>query len=230
MQTFNRNTGMTLIELMVAMTVGLIVVGAVIALMVNTLNVSSRNIQSSQVAQELRATLEILSRDLRRAGGMPNVIDCYAQNSCANIYANVAYFPAVAADSAKTCVIFSLDRDFDGAADSNEWAGIRHNASADAIELKISGDAADDDCTDGTWVALTDTDVINVTAFNLDITPTYTSLVSQDTDANIQRLLEVRKVNISITGELASGGSTKTINETIRLRNDRFFSQAIPAS
>jgi prepilin peptidase dependent protein B len=224
MQALNKSRGFTLIEVMVSMTIGLIVVGAVIALMVNTLNVSSRNIQGSQVAQELRATMEILSRDLRRAGAIPNVIDCYARNSCTNIYAKVTYFPAAEPDDAKTCVIFSLDRDSDGADDPNEWAGFRYNAAEGAIEMKILGKATDIDCNDGdgvTWVKLTDTDIVNVTAFKLDIEPSYTSLVRQNSTTS--SYLDVRKVEISITGELASGGSEKTIYETIRLRNDRFY-------
>ena len=129
---------------------------------------------------------------------------------------------------ANNCVIFSLDRDNLNVANIEEWVGFRHNANA--IEMKISGDAADNDCLDGdgvTWVALTDTDVVNVTAFNLDPTPSYELLVQQDTAT--QSFLEVRKVDISITGQLASGGpsTSKTITETIRLRNDRFYTQVI---
>lgn len=231
MQIFSKSKGATLIELMVGMALGLVVLNAVIGLMVNTLYASSRNIQSSQVTQELRATMEIISRDLRRVGTNPNVLSCYGQGECNENSAEVTYLD----ENGVSCVLFWLDRDFDGTeftgitATSKEWAGFRYGATAGVVEIKVAGLGTNDDCSDdtGSWVALTDEDVINVTAFNLDTSPTYSVLVSQDTSANTQGLLEVRKVNISLSGELPPGGSAKTINETIRLRNDRYIVQNI---
>ena len=225
LQVFRRCRGAILVELMVGSVVGLIVIGAVLALMVNTLHASSTNVQYSQLAQALRSAMEIISRDLRRAGANPDLLSCYSQNQCNSSHKDVTYF---ASNGQIDCVIFSLDRGLNGVADSGDWAGIRYGSIPGAIEVKISGDAADDECSDGTWVALTDTDIVNVTAFSLDTSPSYSFLVSQDTSAGTQSLLQVRKVNVSITGELAAGGGSQTITETIRLRNDSFVSQAIP--
>ena len=225
MQRFARNRGVVLIELLVGAVVGLIVVGAILTLTVNTLHASSTNVQYSQVAQSLRSAMEIISRDLRRSGVNSDVLSCYAQNACNSSHKEVTYF---ASNGQNNCVLFSFDRNLVGVADRVYWTGVRYGSLAGAIEIKVSGAAGDDDCTDGTWVALTDTDVVNITAFSLDTTPSYSFLVSQDTAAGTQSLLQVRKVNISITGELASGGGSQTINEVVRLRNDSFITQAIP--
>lgn len=60
-------TGFGLIELMVAMVLGLIVVGAVLALVVSIMRSNRQTLQSTRLTQELRATLSVVSSDLRRA-------------------------------------------------------------------------------------------------------------------------------------------------------------------
>lgn len=225
LQSVAKNGGVILVELLVGMAVGLVVIGAVFTLMVNTLHASSTNVEYSQVAQSLRSAMEIISRDLRRAGAIADVQSCYAQQACNSSHKDVTYF---ASNGQNNCVIFSLDRNLDGIADSRDWAGFRYGTLPGVIEVKVSGAAGDDDCTDGTWVALTDPDVVNVTTFSLDTSPSYSFLVSQDSATGTQSLLEVRKVSVGISGELASGGGSQTINEIVRIRNDSYITQAIP--
>ena len=59
--------GFSLIELMVAMVVGLIVVGAVLALVVSIMKSNRQTLQSTRLNQEMRATLAVIANDLRRA-------------------------------------------------------------------------------------------------------------------------------------------------------------------
>lgn len=60
--------GLSLVELMVGITVGLFVVAAAATLMANQLTDNRRLLLETQVQQDLRATMDIITRQLRRAG------------------------------------------------------------------------------------------------------------------------------------------------------------------
>jgi prepilin-type N-terminal cleavage/methylation domain-containing protein len=88
--------GFTLVELMVALVVGLIVVLAATAFVVSVAKANSENIQVTRLTQELRSLSEVMGRELRRAryvadpvgligtGGTPNhdVITLSAGGDC----------------------------------------------------------------------------------------------------------------------------------------------------
>jgi type IV pilus assembly protein PilW len=54
--------------MMVALVIGLIVLGVIIAVFWNTLQSSNANLRMTRVVQELRAVMDLMIRDLRRAG------------------------------------------------------------------------------------------------------------------------------------------------------------------
>jgi type IV pilus assembly protein PilW len=83
------NTGFSLIELMIAMVVGLIVVGAVLALVVSMIRANNQTIQATRLTQELRATAAVIASDLKRAKG---VDDPFAAAKAGNSFAT--FFPA----------------------------------------------------------------------------------------------------------------------------------------
>jgi len=62
--------GFSLIELMIALVVGLIVVGAVLALIVSMIRSNNQTIQATRLTQELRATAMVIASDLKRARGV----------------------------------------------------------------------------------------------------------------------------------------------------------------
>lgn len=59
--------GFSLVELMVALVVGLVVIGAVLALVVSIMKSNRETLQATRLNQELRATLAVIANDLRRA-------------------------------------------------------------------------------------------------------------------------------------------------------------------
>jgi prepilin peptidase dependent protein B len=65
-----RAAGFSLVELMVAMVIGLIVIGAVIALVLSMMRANNQTIGATRLTQELRATAALMTNDLRRAGGV----------------------------------------------------------------------------------------------------------------------------------------------------------------
>lgn len=67
-----RDAGFSLIELMIAMVIGLIVIGAVLALVMSMINTNNQTIQSTRLTQELRATTAVITSELQRVGSAEN--------------------------------------------------------------------------------------------------------------------------------------------------------------
>lgn len=72
--------GFSLVELLVAMVLGLIVIGAVLALVLSMINANNQTIQATRLTQELRATAALISADLRRAGGVQDPLTTATAN------------------------------------------------------------------------------------------------------------------------------------------------------
>lgn len=74
--TSRSQRGLSLVELMVGITVGLFVVAAAATLVANQLSDNRRLLLETQVQQDLRATMDIITRQLRRAGAAtPNNVE-----------------------------------------------------------------------------------------------------------------------------------------------------------
>lgn len=114
--------GFSLIEMMIALAAGLIVSGAAIAFLLSSMKSNGEYVQSTRLTQELRNTLDLVTRDLSRAG--------YNDNSLLFVsLPNVSVFapmlikddtPFVTAGTPSTygnadgrgCVIYAYDRTF----------------------------------------------------------------------------------------------------------------------
>lgn len=66
--------GFTLVELMVALVVGLLLVGTTVGFVVAVASANSETIRSTRLTQELRAVTEIMARELRRARSVSDPI------------------------------------------------------------------------------------------------------------------------------------------------------------
>jgi prepilin-type N-terminal cleavage/methylation domain-containing protein len=66
----HRQRGLSLVELMVGITIGLIVVAAAALLVSGQLSESRRLIAEAQIQQDLRASADVIARELRRSGGI----------------------------------------------------------------------------------------------------------------------------------------------------------------
>lgn len=77
--------GFTLIELMIAMVLGLIVMGAVIALVMSMIRSNNQTIQSTRLTQELRATAAVITSELQRAGSAANPFNVTAAQALGGV-------------------------------------------------------------------------------------------------------------------------------------------------
>jgi type IV pilus assembly protein PilW len=161
--------GVGLVELMVALALGLFTVLVGTTLLLSQLREQHRRLSETRLRQEMRAVLAFVEHDLRRAGlwGAP-AAGVWAGNGVplvANPYGAVS--PEGTASAASLAYTYSRDTE-NHAVDSNERFGLRLNATTGVIEARI-GDA---------WQALTDPQGARFTT--LSATARSTALSLQD--------------------------------------------------
>lgn len=101
--------GVTLIELMVGMAVGLIMMAAVVALMTSMLRTNAETVTVARVTQEGRSMADLMSRELRRARYSGDYLQFVgAGATVTNNFGEINIL-----DSGK-CIRFSYDADEDG--------------------------------------------------------------------------------------------------------------------
>lgn len=242
--TKSKSLGFSLIELMIALSIGLVVVGAVLAFTLSSMTTNSEYIQSTRLSQELRNSMDFVSRELRRAGYDQNYASYTARSTVAapvlspfrHIYTTAdANGSGTATDS---CVIYAYDRDAgnSGKVDlaRGEIRAIRLGytpAGVGVIEVAESantvtptcGGAAPDytkypaTCSANGWCALSDPAVLNITAFNV----TRNDLVQPG--SAIATTVVIREFNVELIGRLvrsADGTVTRGIRSTVKVRAD----------
>jgi prepilin peptidase dependent protein B len=172
-----RQTGVTLIELMIGVVVGLIVLAGVLSVFVATIKSSSDTLKSSRLNQEIRAAMSLISSDIRRAGfwGVAVAGSCNPfNNTDATQPAPCDTYSGITVQSyggeAGACILFSYDLDANGAIEPNEYMGYRFDSANSEIDVKTSGNHAtnpglttdDSTCARGSWEALTDSSAITI--------------------------------------------------------------------
>jgi len=194
MQLVKKQEGLTLIEMMIAMLIGLIVMGTVITVFITTLKANNDDVKMIRLNQEIRAIMTIMTRDLRRA-------DYWGGTGASPFNVITKNDPAVWVDGASLdTVVFSYDVDTDGIDDGNaESFGFRWQGAGNAIEMNSNN----------AWNALSDNGVVTINNLSFDL-----SLANTDDGSAINT------VTISIGAELTTDATvSRTVTQAVRLRN-----------
>lgn len=218
-EALRHQTGLSVVEMLVGIAVGLIVVAASTLMVAGQLADNRRLLLETQVQQDLRAASDLIVRELRSAGYWGNahratVAGSQGQPRAVNRYADVA--PSADA-GVQTEVTFTraspppaIDNDLP---DPNEAMGFR----LDGIELKsLIG---------GAWQPLTDKGTLRVTAFRVTATVQAVTLdCPLACSAGLSPCPPVqqqRHYRIAIEGEAAHDARVKRAIQTeVRVRND----------
>ena len=212
--------GFTLIELMVAMVVGLLVAGVAMAMYVSLIRANSTSIQAARLTQALQASLDVMERDLRRAGYMANAISSSLNTTLVNpaTFVITDLQRVSAAAPLFDCVLIRYDSNADGVlSGSNEFIGYRYNGTLQAIEFKSWSTAAtqqSERCinTGTAWEAITNNGFTLVTNLSFEISPS--------TGASTQGQ---RQVTITIVGRSKQNQALDMqLQREVRLRNDEY--------
>jgi prepilin peptidase dependent protein B len=237
-----RNGGFSLIELMVAMVIGLIVSGAVLAFTVSSVRANSEYVQAVRLTQELRAIGQFVDSELRRAGYDEAALS-YVANTSATEFSD--FSPILVDDTADAnCVIYAYDRapGNPGQIDlaNQEVRGIRRSTvtidgeEVGVVEMAESGTAAP--ACDGTgpdytkfpvgcnttsgWCAFSDPRTVAIDTFDIDVDgDADSSHGAQDITATGYTPMQIREFKVSLAGHLRSDADvTQSLSLNVKVR------------
>jgi Tfp pilus assembly protein PilV len=221
----HRQAGFTLMEAMISLALSLVVTSAMVALMANSLGTTSRMIQMSQLTDQLRNTMSMLTRDIRRANYSANSAYCYANSACGDAGGAAVQFADIDVSDG-SCVIFGLDRNFDGDASTDDAGGFRRVVSGGVGRIEMWVGDSDPDCqanNNANWIAITDPEFVNITTFTTDDDDSFSSSVTGEAGSTITQ--RSRQITIQIEGNLISDNTiTRRIEDVIKSRNDMITS------
>jgi prepilin peptidase dependent protein B len=156
--TKHRQAGMTLIELMISIVLGLLLLGAATAMTVSSMVMNGDTLQSARLNQDLDSVMQVMVNDIRRAGYSANFIKgqpgyVFADNEDLNIVS-------------ASCILYAYNANGDSVLDSEEKFGFRWDGGADdPIEMGTTVTSCDSDTG---WEPLTDTGRITITGLSFD--------------------------------------------------------------
>ena len=213
-----KQRGFGLIEMLISTALSLLAVAVMVILMSSTLGTGAATIQMSRLTQELRASIQLMSRDLRRANYHSGFLSCFANVNCRTDLNIAAYVDTIHINDAGNCFWYWLDRDSDANLANDAVGGFRYSTigGVGVLQMRIEGNAAAN-CDDDTgWELITDPDTIDIASFNISNSESYTETLSAKGDVQI-----VEKIRLSINGRMASNPTVnRQIQDLILIRND----------
>lgn len=175
MRPVSAQAGLGLVELMVALALGLFIVSVATGLLLSQLKEQHRRLLETRLQQELRAGLVLIEADLRRAGRWGTAEQgLWPVTSTAALPANP--YAAAVPDSASSPALgytYSRDATENQTVDANERFGFRLHPTTRALELRTVGAALAPSAAD-TWQAVSDPQAVVFT--ELTVTPSISSL------------------------------------------------------
>lgn len=230
-----RQRGFSLTELMIGSAIGLIVIAGAVQLYLLNLRATTDNLRLSRLNQELRATLDLLQNDLRRAGywsfapGVDSPADNPFQNQDNRL--RLGHAPGENDDS---CILYSYDANADGRVGVGAAGSPNFTASTANLEqfgfrlrdgqIQMRSGGSVFDCRSGSWQNVSDPDT-EITALHFTLTETCSNL--RDPEAACSggdpALLQ-RRVIVAIDGRSRSDTAVAhQLTSTVTVANDRLL-------
>lgn len=205
---FARQRGVGLVELMISLVIGMIVIAGALSMVSSTFGANASQMKMSRLNNELRIAMSSITRDMRRSG--------HNSWTIAQLTAGV-YTPSpqptsvVTTTSGSESVVMHYDENADGlypTTEPTETYSFRYNNNT--IEAQIGT------ATSGSWSAIVDPSVIQITAFSIE---NLSQVLSKATTLGPFDVT-LPMYSITITGRLVKDPTVvRTIQETVRLRN-----------
>lgn len=237
-----KQTGMTLIELMVSLLIGLVIVAATISIYIATARSSSDTVKAARLNHDLESIMALMINDIRRAGywGGATVAADSKNNPFTNTATTNIQVPTAA------CILYTYDANGSGSltptvltddVDANEYYGFKLDNNT--IKVRISGTATNvcnnvgdtwEEHVTGTQVTVTGlTFTRTYKCLNTATATSYNSDCASLTAAQLPSgtlAVESRQIDITLSGQLSDDATvTKTLTNFVKVRNDRIFIQ-----
>lgn len=206
-----RQRGLTLVELMVGIAVGMFVLAGATLMLSSQLGDNRRLLLETQLQQDLRASMDIMTRELRRAGSTPLAIDNLWQAGMAPPHPNT--LSPITLDEDGTSIEFKYRRE---GSREGPW-GFRLQDGRIESRLGDSG-----------WQDLTDRGVMEVTAFQVvaedeavESLPCAKACSADPDDTACWPTLTTRTYSISIEAKSVQDPNVlRSQSSRVRVRND----------
>jgi len=212
-----RQSGLSMVETMVGLTVGLFIVGGALKLFIDNLDSNRRLLIETRVNQDLRAAADLIARDLRRAGYWEQATSGVWQSAASAVTPN----PHAAITTA-TDIVFQYDKD----STETYFAGFRLAGGTLLTRTAESGG----------WQPVTDPLTMTVTQLNvtpinrvIDLLPRCEITTCPAGSTTCPPTLTIRQFNLTLQGQAVTDARVvRQIEESIRVRNDEFSGACPP--
>lgn len=214
--------GLSIVEMLVGIAIGLFILAGATLVVTEQLGDNRRLLLETQVQQDLRSTADLIARDVRRAGYWGSAASSVWINSGAttvNPYPSISSAPGAGGRSDELLYTWSaadesnVENDTLNAA---EQFGFALNVTSGVIEMKLGGAG---------WQALTDSNVLRVTQFNVTPNPQTVALPCAKPCpvglANCPPQQLVRQLVVELVGEAVHDSRVRrSVRAEVKLRND----------
>jgi len=218
----------------VGLTVGALIMAGAITLFAKISFSGLENVRMVRLNEQLRSTLDVIRRDLQRAG----YVDAWEAGVATEIgdlevaamdtFGTITFGGACAdgdGDGADECdcITYSYDRNRDFEQTAGEIFGFQLNGT------EIRRDISDAVCGGGAgWEGVTDGEVnIEVLSFELDPNSTITEVGDGNGDGTCESgetCLARRKINVVLEGSLSADSDfTVRLRDEIKVKNDHYY-------
>ena len=217
--------GLSLVEMLVGITLSLLIAAAASTLLIDSLRENRKLLTEARVTQELRSAVDLIGREVRRAGywGAATTSGLRSPADTTNAGAGTAMhnpYAAIAPDAAASDAIalrYSQDSGAtDNTVDSQEQFGFRLRSGA--IEAQLG---------ERNWQALTDASSLVVTRLRIEPhvesveLESACSLACAGAPSCIAPRVQVRSLAIEVDARAANDAAvSRSLRTTVRLRND----------
>jgi prepilin-type N-terminal cleavage/methylation domain-containing protein len=188
-----KQAGFTLVELMIAISLGLIVVLAAVGFVISVAKANSENIQVTRLTQELRSISEVVGREVRRARYVTDPVGLIGSGG-------TTHHDTITVNVAADCIVFAYDEPPDP---PSPGGTVSRSIRLDSNSVFLN--PAGTDCTGGN--ALNTPEVV------------ITNLRFTNTGSRVDIELSGRLANAPTGSNLAA--ATRTFNKTVYVRSGR---------
>ncbi len=236
----SRQSGFSLIELMVAMVVGLFVAAIVTTMYVSIIRANSTTVQLSRLNMDMQAALDIIARDIQRAGYVSGAEAALARDTSGssptsaalathNTVINASFSAFTIASGAltstakdlsvdKDCILIRYDADGNGTISGNDPPEImryKYNPNTHSIIFTKWSNIGDQNCNglDGDSLVGGDGN-LNITGLTFSILPT----------SGASSSFHQRSIIIAVSAASKKDAEIDmSLEKEVRLRNDQFI-------
>ena len=194
--------GLTLVELLVGIAIGLFLITGATSLFISNLDSSRRLLLETRLNQNIRSAAELITRDLRRAGYWNDAVITIGSNNAINPNVTITSNP----DTANVFYFFN--------APGSTTSRVEFSLSNNTLQMNVGGGPQE----------LTDPRIAKVMSFNIVESKNRIDIGKQVIPAKPDNsvCLTERRYDISIDAESPTDASVKRkLKTSVRVRNDR---------